>query len=68
MVKLSKTQIIIGKKLRKMKGGATADDLQSNYPDIEPLIRHKYVRVESIHGIPIYIMTPAGLAWADGLD
>jgi hypothetical protein len=67
MVKLTKQHILLGKKLHRLKGKATGDELECTYPDIEPLIRHRYVRVENWDGIAAYIMTPEGLAWADAL-
>ena len=67
MVKLTKTQIALGKKLHKLEGRATADLLGCTYPDIEPLIRKRDVTVESMDGIPIYVMTDVGLAWIVGL-
>jgi len=67
MIKIGKTQIAIAKRLKRLEGEATADELESNYVDIEPLIRSKYVRVISLEGVAIYVMTPAGLTWAESL-
>ena len=69
MVKLGAKHITLGKRLRKFRNGiATAAELETTYPDIEPLIRRGYVRVENDRGVAIYVLTAAGLAWSDTLS
>lgn len=55
----------IASRLLDCKGKATAEELRSQYPHIEPLIRCKYVTVVNDNGIPIYVLTEEGTRWAE---
>lgn len=65
MEKMSKKAVLLAKQLREYAGGLTAKDLQATYIDIYPLIERKYVRVTSMYGIAIYVLTESGLEWID---
>lgn len=65
MEKLSGTAISIARRLREYPGGLTAKDLDKTYIDVYPLIERKYVRVTSIYGVAIYVLTEEGLKWIE---
>lgn len=67
MEKLSGTATSIARRLREYPGGLTAKDLKQTYVEIYPLIERKYVRVTSIYGVAIYVLTEEGLRWVDGV-
>lgn len=67
MDSVPKTAIAIARKLREYRGGLTSKDLNATYIEVYPLIERKLVKVTSMYGVPIYVLTETGIQWLDEL-
>lgn len=65
---LTLRQRVVMRKLSLADGTATAKELNSNYVEIEPLIRRGFVRVSNIAGTAVYILTESGHAWCQSTN
>jgi predicted transcriptional regulator with HTH domain len=68
IIRLTLSHRVIANKLLQRDGRATAQELNSNYAAIEPMIRAGFVTVVNDNGTPVYTLTESGTIWGRGFD